>query len=84
MRRKYFGWEQVFEFIWQHCDRDGLWTGDAASLRGKFGVTEDEAREVLGELCDRRFIERVGTATYIIARWRERDEASDMEEELEW
>jgi hypothetical protein len=83
MRMKYFGFEQAFEHIWRNADPSGIWVGDAASLVGKFDVTEDEAHEVLGELCDRRFIERVGTVTYIIARWRESDEASDEEEVLE-
>jgi hypothetical protein len=42
----------------------------AATVAGKVGVTEDEAHEVLGELCD---------GTYAISKWRERD-ARDEEE----
>jgi hypothetical protein len=80
MRKKYFDWEYVFEFVWKNADRDGLWTGDASTVAGEFGVTEDEAHEMLGELCDRHLIERVETATYIITRWRERDEVADEEE----
>jgi hypothetical protein len=79
MKRKYFGWEQAFGFIWQHADRDGVWTEDDATLAREFGVSEDEAQDMLGELCDRHLIERVGTATYIIARWRERDEPDEEE-----
>ena len=45
MRRKYFAEEYVFEFIWQHCDNDGLWDGDAETLAAKFNVSEDEARD---------------------------------------
>jgi hypothetical protein len=45
MRRKYFGWGQVFEFIWRHCDRDGLWDSDAETVAAKFNVSEDEARD---------------------------------------
>jgi hypothetical protein len=80
MRRKYFGWEQVFEFIWQHCDCDGLGSGNDETLAAKFNVTKDAAYDALPELRDRNLIQRVGTATYIITRWRERDEP--VEEEL--
>ena len=68
MRRRYFREEDVFRFIWDAADSDGLWTGDASTIAAEFGVTEDEAYDALGDLCDRLFIERVGTATYIIAR----------------
>jgi hypothetical protein len=76
----YFGEEYVFEFIGQHADRDGLWTGDAETLAAKFNVTKDEAYDALTELCDRDLIQRIGSATYIIMRWRERDEAAEEEE----
>jgi hypothetical protein len=36
----------------QHCDNDGMWDGDASTLAAIFDVTEDEAHDVLGELCD--------------------------------
>ena len=77
MRRKYFDWEYVFEFIWKNCDYDGLWSGDDATVAGKFGVTEDEAHEVLGDLCDRGVIEHVYPGTYAITEWREQDEPAD-------
>lgn len=80
MRRKYFSDEYVFEFIWQHCDNDGIWSGNDETLAAKFNVTKDTAYDALSELCDRDLIQRVGTATYIITRWRERDEP--VEEEL--
>jgi hypothetical protein len=79
MRRKYFGEEYVFEFIWQHADRDGLWGGDAETLAAKFNVTKDAAYDALTEICDRDRMQRVGRATYIITRWRERDEPGEEE-----
>ena len=75
MRKKYCDEESVFEHIWKNADADGLWEGDDARLAVEFSVGEDEAHEMLGELCDRNLIQRVGTATYIITRWRERDDA---------
>jgi hypothetical protein len=83
MRKKYCDQESVFAHLWNHADADGLWTGDASIMATEFGVSEDEAQDMLGELSDRHLIERVGTATYIVTRWRERDEP-DEEEELEW
>ena len=80
MKRKYFGEEYLFEFIWQHADRDGLWDGDAASVAAKFGVTEEEAHETLSDLGDRDLIQRVGNSTYIVTQWRERDESAEKEE----
>jgi hypothetical protein len=77
MRMKYSRFEQAFEHIWNNADPDGLWDGDAASMATEFRVTEDEAHGVLGEICDSHFIERVGTATYIITRWPERDDLGD-------
>jgi hypothetical protein len=81
VRRKYFGEEYVFEFIWQHCDNDGLWTGDAESVASEFDVTEDAAHEALGDLCDRGLIQKLESAKYIVTKWRERD---DGEEVVEW
>jgi hypothetical protein len=79
MRRKYFGEECVFEFVWQHCDNDGLWSGSPGTLAAKFNVSEDEAQDMLGELCDRNLIQRLGNSTFIVARWRERDDAGEEE-----
>jgi hypothetical protein len=78
-RKKYFSQEYVFEFIWQHSDNDGLWDGDAESVAAKFNVTKETAYDALSELCDRDIIQRVGTATYIITRWRERNEPEGEE-----
>lgn len=80
MGRKYFGWEQVLEFIWQQCDKYGICNGDAKTLAGKFHVMEDEAHEVLGALSHRRLIESLVPGTYAIMRWRERDEAGEEEQ----
>lgn len=73
-RRKYFGWEQAFEVIWQNADREGMWLGDTVSLAAEFDVSEDEAHSVLGDLCDRRLIEKVYKQTYVIVNWRERND----------
>jgi hypothetical protein len=78
MRKKYFDWEYVFEFIWKNADRDGVWDGDDA-VAGEFGVTEDEAHEVLGELCDRGLIQKLYAGTYAISEWRGWDEAAEEE-----
>ena len=59
MRRKYFGEECVFEFVWQHCDNDGIWDGDAESVAADFHVSEDEAHEMLSDLANRGLIERL-------------------------
>lgn len=74
-RKKYFDDEYAFEFIWQNADHEGIWHGDAASVAAEFGVTEDDAHSALGDLCDRRIIEKVYKQTYIIVNWRKRDEA---------
>jgi hypothetical protein len=42
-----------------------------------FNVSEDAAYAVLSDLCDANRIQRVGTATYIVTRWRERDDAAE-------
>jgi hypothetical protein len=73
-RKKYFGWEEAFRFIWENADRDGIWRGDAASLAEEFDATEDEAESVLDELRGRRLIERLSTRTYFLSKWRERDD----------
>jgi len=83
MKKKQFDWEQVFAFLWHGADRDGLWNGDAKTLAAKFRVKEDEAYAVLGELCDRNLIQRVGASTYVITHWREREQ-DDPGEELQW
>ena len=75
-RRKYFGEEYVFEFIWLNADREGIWHGDAASLAAEFGVTEDDAYAVLSDLCDGRKIERLDLRTYIVVNWLEKDDTS--------
>jgi hypothetical protein len=77
MRKKYFDWEYVFEFVGRNADRDGLWTGDAATIAAKFGVTENEAHDVLREICDGGHIEQVYPGTYAITEWRERDESGE-------
>jgi hypothetical protein len=82
MRTRYFGWEYVFEHIWNNADPDGLWDGDAASMAAEFGVTEDEAHDVIAELCNRRHIEKVYSGTYAITEWRERERDQSGEEEL--
>ena len=82
MRQKHSDQESVFEHIWKHADRDGLWTGDAGSLAAEFTVSEDEAYDTLSELTDRNLLQRVGNETYIITRWPEREDAG--EEESAW
>jgi hypothetical protein len=80
MRRKYFGEEYVFAFIRDNADRDGLWAGDATTLATEFGVSEDEAHEMLAELSDRGLIQKLAPAKFIVVRWRERDERAGAEE----
>ena len=72
MRRRYFGWEQAFESIWNETDDDGIWNGDVSRLAEEFSVPEDAAESILVELCDRRLIENVA-GTYFVVNWRERD-----------
>ncbi|HYW38484.1 MAG TPA: hypothetical protein VE957_10250 [Terriglobales bacterium] len=81
MRKKYFDWESVFARIWNAADSDGIWNGNAETLAREFGVPEDEAHDVLGELCGRGLIERLFQGKYAVVRWRERD---DPCEELHW
>jgi len=73
VRKKYFGEEHAFRFIWDNADQDGIWKGDAASLAREFGVSESAAQSVLDKLCARRLIEKLYTRTYFIVRWREKD-----------
>ena len=74
MKKRHFDWEYVFEYIWQHCDKDGIWNGDAPTLAAEFDVPEDEARDLLSELSDRRLIEQLYLGKYAIVKWRERGE----------
>jgi hypothetical protein len=53
MKKKYFGFEQAFEHIWNNADRDGIRNGDAATVAAEFHVSEDEAHEVLSDLAER-------------------------------
>ena len=76
-RKKYLDWEQAFHFIWQNADYEGIWLGDAASLAAEFDVSEEAAQEVLDELRTRRLIEKLDTATFIISKWREKDEPNE-------
>ena len=52
MEQKYFDWEYVFDFIWQHCDRDGLWDGDAASVAAEFHASEETTKRFLISLTE--------------------------------
>jgi len=80
MRTRYFGWEYVFEHIWNNADRDGLWDGSATTLAAEFRVSEDESYDVLSELCGRGLIEKLVPGTFAITKWRERDEPGEKEE----
>jgi hypothetical protein len=79
MKIKYCSWEEVFAFIWNNADEDGIWHGDSAGLAQEFSVTRDEAYEVLSELCDKNLIEDIGSDGYAIVRWPERDGRADEE-----
>jgi hypothetical protein len=79
MKKKCFREEEVFGFVWEHADREGMWNGDSATVAEEFAVSDDEAYAVLSELCDRDRIQRIGQKTYIITRWREGDEATAEE-----
>lgn len=76
-RKKYFGWEQAFEFIWQNADREGLWLGDASSLAAEFDASEQAADAVLDELRDRSLIEKLDAWTFFISKWREKDDPDE-------
>ena len=82
-RKKHFGEEILHEFLWRHCDNDGLWSGDAGVISRKFGVSEDEAHDALTSLCDRGHIEQVFQGRYALTKWREREQG-DPGEELQW
>ena len=82
MRKKHFSFEQVFEHIWQHCNSEGLWNGNDATLADEFNASEDEAHTMLGDLCSRGLMEKLLPGTYAIVRWRERDEP--CEKDLDW
>lgn len=82
MRKKCFDEESVFAHLWNSADPDGLWDGDTTTLAAAFDVPEGEADEILGKLCDRGLIQRVGAETYVITRWPERNEPN--EETLHW
>jgi hypothetical protein len=77
MRTKYFREEDVFEFIWMAADADGMWEGNDATIAAAFGVTEDEAYEVLSKLCVKGHLERVYVGTFAITKWREPGDASE-------
>jgi hypothetical protein len=82
MRKKYLDEESLFAHIWRSADPDGLFDGDSLTLAAAFEVPEGEADDILGKLCDRGLIQRVGTATYIITRWPDRDDPE--EKDLGW
>jgi predicted transcriptional regulator of viral defense system len=67
----------VFAHILNNADRDGLWTGNASTVAAEFNVSEDEAYDALGELCDRGHVEKLVPGTYAISEWPERDEPAD-------
>lgn len=77
MSKKYFREEDVFGFVWEHANRAGMWDGDASTIAAEFGVSEDEAYEMLGVICDGGHVEKVVPGTYAITEWRERDEPAD-------
>jgi hypothetical protein len=77
MRKKCCSEEEVFAFVRTNADEDGLWTGDAETIAAEFHVSEIEAHDALGELCDGGRIERVYACTYAITRWQERDDLGE-------
>jgi hypothetical protein len=79
MKQKYCDWGHVFDHICQHCDREGLWTGNAEDLATEFAVSEDEADEMLSDLAGRGLIEHLYPDTYAIAKWPERDDPGEEE-----
>jgi hypothetical protein len=83
MKKKCFDWEQSFAFIWNSADNDGIWCGNGKTLAAKFGVKEDEAHDVLSNLCSRGLIEELLPGTYAILRWPEKDDRS-TESDLRW
>jgi hypothetical protein len=77
MRKKYFDRDYLFDHIWNHADRDGMWAGDAITLTQEFGVTEDTAYSTLAELCDSRLIEKLGPSKFIVMDWPEEDDSGE-------
>ena len=79
MRKRDFREEDVFGFIWDAADEDGLWNGNDETLARKFNVSTDAAYAVLSGLCDGHHLQRLESAKYIIVRWRERDDVGEEE-----
>jgi hypothetical protein len=79
MRKRVCDQKTVFALIWNEADEDGLWTGDAAKLGEDFAVSEDEANDVLSELCDGGRVENLYPGTYAIVNWPERQELNEEE-----
>jgi hypothetical protein len=79
MRKKYFDWEYVFEFVWKNADRDGMWDGNASTVAAEFGVSEPEAHSALDDLADRGLIEKLSQGNHAIVKWRERDDPGKEE-----
>jgi transcription initiation factor IIE alpha subunit len=77
MKKIYFDWEYVFEHICKRADADGLWDGNDDSIAVSFGVTENEAREMLSALSDQGLIEELYPGKYAIVKWRERDDPGE-------
>jgi len=80
MRKKYFCEEDVFGYVWENADADGIWDGNDATLAAEFGVSADAAYAVLSALCDGHHLQRLESAKYIIVRWRERDDAGEEDQ----
>jgi len=74
-RKKYFDWERAFHFISQNAGLDGIWQGNAANLAKEFDALEDDAESILDELHERRLIERLDARTYLLSKWREKDDS---------
>ncbi len=79
MKTRYFCEEDVFRFIWDAADADGLWNGNAEVLARKFNVSAEAAYAFLSDLCDRHLIEKLFSEKYAIMNWRERDYSGEEE-----
>jgi hypothetical protein len=79
MRKKCCCEEEVFAFVWNNADEDGLWSGDAAVIAAEFGVTEDESYSSLSDLTDRGLIEQLYPGNFAIVRWREGNDPGEEE-----
>jgi hypothetical protein len=77
MKKKHFCEQEVFGFIWDEANEDGMWEGDDSAIAAEFNTTDDEAYSVLSELTERNRLQRVGSDTYIIMGWPERDEPGE-------